>query len=132
MRDCPGNTCCDPRALISRMRITKSRGSPSGSMLWAIDHKFSPGCTTTTLVVGPCELPAASAVPLPKRTQAKMATSVRIRLRTTLPREVSTMGDPFGVLAGDALRRELREELRVELIVLFMVLFMGKPFRYSN
>jgi|GEM_PF-1240939 len=42
------------------------------------------------------------------------------------------MGDPFGVLAGDALRRELREELRVELIVLFMVLFMGKPFRYSN
>jgi hypothetical protein len=42
------------------------------------------------------------------------------------------MGDSFGVLAGDALRRELCEEPRVVLIVLFMVLFMGKPFSHSN
>ena len=61
-----------------------------------------------------------------------MATSVRIRLRTTRPRPVSTMGALFRVLTGDALLEELREELRVELMLVIMVVFMGKPFRYSN
>ncbi len=117
INDCPGKTCCDPKEFKSRIRITKSRGSPSGLMPWAIDHKFSPGCTTTMLVADPCELPAASADPLPKSTQTKRASSVNVSPSTTRPRAVSTIEALF------------RGATWKELCAVLAAVFMGEAFR---